>query len=193
MSSQLTCGIGFNIGEYPSKIGGRTTREYALWQNMLHRCYGKDTSRRSSSYKVCQISESFKDFSFFHRWCQAQEGFSSEGYHLDKDLLVKGNKLYSENTCIFLPPILNTLLTKRKAGRGDYPLGVNLKKGKFQARLNKFGSSQYLGVFNTPEEAFQVYKAAKEAFIRELALTYQASLSSRAFNALMSYTVDMAD
>lgn len=193
MSNNLVCEVGFNRGDYPSKVKGQNTREYTLWHGMLYRCYGRGTSRRSSSYKVCEVSENFRDFSFFHRWCQAQEGFHFDGYHLDKDLLIKGNKLYSEDTCVFLPSILNTLLTKRQVGRGDYPLGVNLKKGKFQARLNRFGKSQYLGVFPTSEEAFQAYKVAKETLIYELASTYQAGLSSRAFKALLAYKVEITD
>lgn len=193
MSNNLVCRVGFNSGEYPSRVKGRNTREYTLWNGMLQRCYGKDSSRRSSSYKVCEVSESFKNFTFFHQWCQSQEGFDLEGYQLDKDLLVKGNKTYSEDSCLFLPPLLNTLLTKRAACRGNYPLGVNFKKGKFQARLNRLGKSQYLGVFSTPNEAFQVYKKAKENLIYELALAHEKVISPRALKALLSYKVEITD
>ena len=67
-------------------------------------------------------------------------------------------------------------------------IGVHLTKGKYKAQLN--GS---LGVYNTPEEAFEVYKTTKEAYIKTLANSWRASLSTRAYEGLMNYEVSITD
>ncbi|WP_423172691.1 hypothetical protein, partial [Stenotrophomonas sp. CASM112] len=66
-----------------------------------------------------------------------QVGFGVKGFELDKDLLIKGNKVYSENTCIFIPAEINLLLIKREASRGEHLIGVSWcnKRKAFEARV----------------------------------------------------------
>jgi hypothetical protein len=52
---------------------------------------------------------------------------------------------------------------------------------------------KYLGRFVTPEEAFQVYKQAKEAYIKEVAELYKDQIDIRVYEALMKYEVDIND
>ena len=94
--------------------------------------------------------------------------------NLDKDILIKGNKIYSPETCIFVPKNINLLFVKSDAKRGDYPIGVNYNKrsGKFVARCGEYGKRVNLGTFRTPEEAFNAYKNAKMDRICELANFY---------------------
>ena len=129
-------------------------------------------------------------------WCHKQIGFGVKGFDLDKDLLIKGNKVYSENTCIFIPREINTLLVKRKASRGECLIGVywsNTSK-TFIARVKKNkGKSEWLGFFKTELEAFNAYKQAKESFIKEQASNWKDQIDERAYNALMNYTVEIAD
>ena len=123
------------------------------------------------------------------------KGFGLEGWQLDKDIIQKGSKLYSKDTCCFVPAEVNLLLTKRDKCRGEYPVGVNFHKatGKFRARLNINGRLKHLGLFNTPEEAFQVYKPAKEAQIKVVAEKWKHLLDERVYQALMTYEVSTDD
>ena len=50
-----------------------------------------------------------------------------------------------------------------------------------------------LGSGKTPEEAFSVYKYAKELTIKYLAEKYKLELDSRAYTALINYTVEITD
>ena len=111
-------------------------------------------------------------------------------------MLVKGNKVYSENTCVFIPKEINILLTKRTASRGEYLIGVSWHKTKkaFVARVNKNkGKPEWLGLFKTEIEAFNTYKVAKEAFIKEQADKWKSQIDDRAYEALMKYTVNLTD
>ena len=190
----------FDVGivgvKYPSTINGVRTKEYVLWKSMLTRCYSTIHKKKNPTYTGCEVSDNFKSYEYFYEWCQDQIGFTNKGWHLDKDLLAKGNKIYSESTCIFIPSEINSVLTKCTASRGKYLIGVcwhNTNKA-FVARVNKNkGKQEWLGVFNTEIEAFNAYKVAKESFIKEQAEKYKSQIDERAYNALMNYTVEITD
>lgn len=170
--------------------------EYRVWQNMMSRCYNEKKHLKQPTYKDCTVSENFKHYEYFYEWCNNQVGFKNAGWSLDKDLLVKGNKVYSEDTCFFLPRQLNNLTIKSDSTRGEYPIGVSYKKGirKFKAQVS-YGPNgpKNLGHYNTPEEAFIIHKKAKEGYAKELALKWKDKIDPRAYEALMNYQVDITD
>jgi hypothetical protein len=171
-----------------------------LWQNMLSRCYNNNTTY-VGKYESCSVSDHFLHFKNFRLWCDDQVGFNEKdnkgkAFALDKDVLIKGNLLYSENTCCFVPREINNLLLTSKRVRGDLPIGVQRTKTKvvrFLATLSKNGTPRKLGVYNTPEEAFLAYKQAKEAYIKDAANKWKDKIDPRAYNALMNYQVEITD
>ena len=189
-------GVGIVGTEYPINEGGVLTKEYVLWTGMLERCYSDTYKKKRPTYEGCEVSENFKYYEYFYEWCNKQIGFGNQGWHLDKDLLIKGNKVYSENTCVFLPREINQVLVKRTASRGEHLIGVywhNTKKA-FVAQVNKNkGKPEWLGSFNTELEAFNVYKIAKESFIKEQANKWRGKIDQRAYNALVNYEVNIDD
>ena len=123
--------------------------------------------------------------------------------NLDKDILKKGNKIYSPDTCVYTPQKINTLFIKSDALRGDFPIGVtrNGKKG-YSATCyahsgindkmeNKVG--EYLGTFRTPEEAFYAYKTFKEVYIKQIAEEYKPYIPEKLYNAMYNYEVEITD
>ena len=189
-------GVGILGTKYPSTINGRNTKEYDLWYSMLKRCYSATLKKGYPTYEGCEVSENFKYFEYFYEWCHKQVGFGIEGFELDKDLLIKGNKVYNESTCVFLPQEINLVLTKCVTSRGKYLIGVcwcNTKKAFIsQVRKNK-GKSERLGIFKTEIEAFNAYKKAKESFVKEQADKWKDQIDERAYEALMNYEVDIDD
>ena len=189
-------GVGLLGTKYPSKVNGRNTKEYEIWKNMLKRCYNDDCKKKQPTYEDCEASENFKYYEYFYEWCHKQIGFGNEGWRLDKDLLAKGNKIYSESTCVFIPREINSLLVKSTASRGKHLIGVCwCKRDKaFIAQVGKSkGKQECLGYFNTELEAFNTYKQAKESFIKEQANKFKSQIDPRAYNALMNYTVEITD
>ena len=189
-------GVGIIGAKYPSRVNGFLTKEYELWQNMFQRCYSTTLKKRNPTYEGCEVSDNFKSYEYFYEWCNKQIGFGNEGWHLDKDLLVKGNKIYSESTCVFLPKEINLVLTKCTASRGEHLIGVCWCKTNkaFVARVRKNkGKSEWLGYFKTEIEAFNAYKIAKETFVKELANKFKSQIDERAYSALMSYKVEITD
>lgn len=188
-------GVGVNEGKYQTYNGWVETREYRKWKGMLGRTYGASTQRLQPTYIGCSISDNFKSFSYFHEWCNNQYGFNLDGWELDKDLLIKGNKLYSESTCVFIPQEINTALVSNKVRRGCCPLGVHFDKSKssYRASISVYGRNKYLGRFKTKEQAFLAYKQAKEAHLSNLAEKYRDHLDPRAYHALKKYQVEITD
>jgi len=189
-------GIGINNLKFPTKNKRSILKEYDLWTDMLKRSTEKFW-KTNPSYIGTSISDNFKHYSFFYEWCQEQVGFGNKeengrSWQLDKDLLIKGNKLYSEDTCCFVPARINTLLTNCRDYRGEYYIGVNWHKGeaKFRAQCKDgVGKQKHLGYFDAAHEAFEAYKKFKENLIKEVASFYKDRLDPRAYNALMNYSV----
>ena len=137
----------------------------------------------------------FHKYSHFKEWCNKQVGFDQDGWQLDKDILVKGNKVYSPNTCVFVPKEINCLIIHRKSVRGEYPIGVTFdpKIGKFRSQMNRGGKKTHMGLFSYPEEAFYAYKEAKEDYIKEVANKWKDQIDHRVYKALMNYQVEITD
>jgi hypothetical protein len=175
-------------------------RTLQMWKAVAVRCLPKFWSKHPT-YSGCTLSTIFKDYGLFRNWCQQQIGFDNidekgKRWQLDKDLLVKGNRLYGEDTCVFLPAKVNLLLTKRDSCRGKLPLGVTKgkKEGRFRASCNDGdGNHKHLCYFDTPIEAFLAYKVYKENLIKQVAEKYKHQLDPRAYQALLNYTVEITD
>ena len=189
-------GVGFNDKTRPAKVDGKNVKEYKLWQDMLTRCFSEKYQTRYPTYKGCNVSDNFLNYRYFYDWCQEQIGFGKvdekgRSWCLDKDLLFVGNKTYSESTCVFVPQEINSFFTDSGNARGDNPVGVcfHKQRGKFMAYCTVNGKPQHLGLFNTPEEAFAVYKPFKENLCKQLALKWQSEIDSRLFNAMMNWSV----
>ena len=181
--SKLVYGKGFNDKTRPAKVGGKIVKEYDLWQSMLERCFGEKLQTRRPTYKGCNVSDNFLTYSYFYDWCQKQIGFgkvdeNGRYWQLDKDLLFVGNKTYSETACVFVPNEINLFFTDCGKARGECPVGVSFNKqaGKFMASCAVNGKRQHLGYFNTPQEAFAVYKHFKEDLCKQLALKWQSEI-----------------
>ena len=192
-------GVGILGTKYPSRECDRNTKEYLLWCRMLHRCYSDGFKKKNPTYIDCEVSNKFKSYEYFYEWCHSQIGFGNEGdenpFHLDKDLLIKGNKVYSENTCVFIPKEINQLLVKSTASRGEYLIGVTFEKssGKFISQISINSRNVKIGRFKTEIEAFEAYKEAKENVLRGLAEKWKSQIDPRAYKALMSYEVNIDD
>ena len=190
-------GVGcYGVGKYSSK-----DREvHKLWYSLLDRCYGKDSEIKFPTYKDVIVCKEWLNFQNFAAWCYDQKFFKcrdgkGKSYHLDKDILVKGNKMYSPDTCCFVPCEINSSLTLSNAKRGLYPLGVSFDKdsNKFKSSLLVEGVLKNLGRFNTPEEAFEAYKRGKEDRLKFLARKWEGRVDDKVLSSLLSWEMCIDD
>lgn len=182
------------VGRNPGTEHGGPSRAYQVWINMLKRCYDEKKWVKHPTYKGCSVCDEWIEFPAFKIW---YENNSVNGYDLDKDIIVKGNKVYCPERCCFVPPRINGLIVRNGAKRGDYPIGVSFEKesGKFTASINRHGKISRIGRYNSIEDAFSAYKNAKEAYIKEVAQDYfdRGLITERVKDALFRYEVEITD
>lgn len=184
---KLVCGVGMN-----DVYGAKKTIAWRRWESMLIRCYGKNITRPLPTYEDCRVCDEWLIFSNFKKWFD--ENYI-KGFDLDKDILYPNNKIYSPQTCCFIPQEINTLVLNRGRDRGTCPIGVSKQGNKFQAKININGKNKYIGLFDTKEEAFDAYKYEKEKHIKEKATDYynRGLIDNRVRDALFRYEVKITD
>ena len=126
---------------------------------MIHCCYNAKFHKRQSQYMECTICEEWLNYSDFKVWYD-QHKISGMSLDLDKDILFKGNKVYSPETCCFASHVINTLFLNSNKNRGALPLGVHFdkSKGKYHAEMSFMGEPIKLGWFDNAESAFARFK-----------------------------------
>ena len=193
--SKLIFSVGYNTKEtYKSTENGKKTKCYQTWQNMLMRCYDEKFHARKPAYIGCKVCEEWHNFQNFAKWYE-ENYYEIEGerMHLDKDILVKGNKIYSPQTCVFVPQRINNLFEKCDRVRGNYPVGVHKDKNKFRAKIRIGHKLIYLGIFDNPHEAYLLYKINKELLIQSVAEEYKDKIPKILYKALINYNVEEND
>ena len=191
------CGVGYlGEGKYKTRENGKSHKYYDTWHHMLQRCYDPKFQEKNPSYKGCSVEDYLFNFQ------NAAEFYNSIYYevpgeimHLDKDILYKGNKVYSRETCIFVPQRINDLFVRCNNTKGNIQLR---ESGNYRVRCcNGYGKTINLGTYKTKEEAFKVYKQYKEKVIKEVIDSYEGIIPephySRLKEAMYNYEVEMDD
>ena len=187
-------------GKYKVWENGKLKEEYVIWHGMLQRCYDPKYQERNPTYKGCKVEEYLLNFQHMGEWIENNYyEVDGEQMCLDKDILCKRNKVYSRDTCIFVPKRINLLFTKCDKSRGKNPIGVTeLPNGNYQAFCNNgYGKYICLGTYKAKKEAFQVYKQYKEKLIKKVIDSYEGVIPepfySRLREAMYSYKVEIDD
>ncbi len=190
-------GVGYiGIGKF---IGGSYSKEniiYDYWDGILRRCYSERIKKLRNSYSDCLVDECWHNLQNFGEWFEKNYNPKyMKSWCLDKDILVKGNRIYSPETCCFVPNEINVIFTNGYIRRGEYPKGVSYKPkiNKYIAQYQKDGVVTHIGTFKTVDEAFQAYKEVKEKYIKEKADKWKDQIDPRVYEAMYNYQVEITD
>ncbi len=103
------CGVGYiGQGINVSTIGTKKpTREYKLWGGIIRRCYSEKEQILKPTYKGCTVDKRWHNFQNFCEDIKDIKGYdlwltNVHGVQIDKDLKVKGNRVYSKDNCLFI-------------------------------------------------------------------------------------------
>lgn len=189
-------GVGYTGDESSRDENGKIHRSYSVWVNIMTRCYNDKYKETRPTYKDVTMCKEWHNYSNFKKWYD-ENYYEIEGERteVDKDILVKGNKIYSPDTCVFIPQTLNSLFTKRNSKRGNLPIGVTKRKdlSKYTATYSINGKNKTFFGFNTPEEAFLKYKECKENHIKQIADAYKDRIPSKLYEAMYKWEVEIDD
>lgn len=196
------CGVGITGNKYSIRINGKIIKEYTAWHNMLLRCFSEEYKEKEQTYENVTCCKEWLLFENFYKWLHEQENFdkwfNGDRWSVDKDILMKGNKIYKPNLCCLVPQGVNSLFAKGDSVRGDFPIGVCKGwNGKFQAFCQNplTNKQENLGHYLTLEEAFFVYKKRKEEIIKQIAeIEYnKGNITKQCYQSMMKYEVEVTD
>lgn len=191
-------GVGYiGVGKYDCK---NYKLVYEAWRCMIRRCYDPYELNKRPTYIDCYVCELWHCFQNFAKWYEEEiYECNGERMEVDKDILIKDNKIYSPETCMIVPQRINDLFTKCNKSRGKYPIGVSFHKvaNKFCANCNTKDKGQnkknWLGLYESVEDAFAVYKQFKENYIKQIANEYKDLIPQKLYDALYKYEVEIND
>lgn len=167
---------------------GSQLKCYSLWKAMMSRCYSDKVHAIRPTYVDCSVVHEWTVLSVFKEWFDANY---IPGFHLDKDILCEGNKIYCPEYCVFVPAEINTLIGG-KTQKGGGIVGTSLvQSGNYTASIRKNGVKFNLGTYASQSEAFNVYKHNKELYIKEVAFRHYGlgNIGFSVFNALVDYEI----
>ena len=198
--SKTVCGIGYlGEGKYTGK---KYPKIYQQWHSMIQRCYDPYHLNKRPTYIDCFVCEEWHNFQNFAKWWDEHVyNCNNEKMCLDKDILIKGNKIYSPETCSIVPEKINLLFIKSDKRRGKYPIGVVIYYDKrcsckcLVAHCNYNKKSKTLGYFpiDKPFQAFTCYKNFKENYIKQVADEYKDLIPKKLYDAMYNYQVEITD
>lgn len=160
----LIYGVGVNDADYVvlTTLNGRQIKckFYQTWYNMLRRCYSTEYHTSKPTYVGCSVCQDWLYFMNFKRWMELQDW---KGNHLDKDILLSGNKIYSPDTCAFVPLAVNAFVLSGLKSCVGLPIGVTYSRGRYRAcgYVKSKGRRSHIGVFDTREFAHLAYLNSK--------------------------------
>lgn len=136
-------GVGYlGVGEYRARNQKSFNHYFTTWRSMIQRCYSENLHKKYPTYKDCTVCEDWINFQNFAKWYEDNYPNDDKEYHLDKDIKIKGNKIYSPDTCLFVSPFDNISEASIKEHTFTNPDGVkvnikNLKRYCEENGLNR--------------------------------------------------------
>jgi hypothetical protein len=159
------------------------------WYGIKERC-----NPASKRYNNCTLGKEWEKFENFEKWYYENYYSIEEPLEVDKDLLVKGNRMYSPDTCLLLPRFINTLITKTRS-YSLLPIGVKYNMGgKFKyVSTIKVAYQTHTKRSNYITECFDFYKEMKEKEVKMTAEYYKDKFPPKVYNALINYNIEILE
>lgn len=185
-------GLGYiGSGKYKSRIDGKYSNVYARWRGLFTRCYDIKYKIKHPGYEGVSVCEEWHNLQNFGAWFEENwKPWMDSSWDIDKDIKVKGNKIYSPETCFIIPSEINSIFINCNNSPGILPKGIfKIKNNKFKVSCGNAKDGSYVGTFDTLEEALQAYKVAKENRIRTKADKWKDKIDAQAYRILCNWSI----
>lgn len=151
------------IGKYSQKDNKNI---FSIWSAMLKRCYNNNVLLKQPSYIGCSVCEEWHNFQNFAEWYIK---FSIKDFSMDKDLL-SDFKIYSPETCVFIPRYINNFISVKQTNNTSGYIGVYLDKktNKWKSQISIDKKRTQLGRFSNIEDAINIYTITRKDCAKDL-------------------------
>ena len=181
-------GIGF-IGQGEYKACGKA---YSTWSGMFERAYSDRYHLKKPTYIGVTVGSEWHNYQNFAEWYEKHYNPETmQGWYLDKDILVPGNKTYAPEFCCFIPPSISSIFVNMVKSKKGLPRGVSEIDGGYQVAMQKYGKQNYIGYYKTIEEASSAYMKAKKDYLKEVSEKWRGILSDKICDAIKNYDISL--
>lgn len=159
---------------------------YSIWSGMIHRATNEKYKQSSPSYIGASVCEEWIYFSNFKAWMEKQNW---QGKELDKDIILRGNRHYSPETCVFVDGFVNKLFRDSFKKDRTEPFGVYwaTRDKTYVAQISENGKTRRLGCSSNKLAAHKLWQKAKLEHIEDYLSTFDANLSQN--NMVVALTI----
>ena len=185
----------FGVGEYAGKINGKNTDAYEVWRGIIRRCYDESHQSINPTYIGTTVSYEWLNFQNFAKFYYTNiPKIEGVRFALDKDILQQSveYKIYSKETCIFIPMEINSFMTNKQdkhntSGYTGVSENTN-KKGFYRSQINDFETGKYICIKSnceTKEEAYKLYQEYRKCNAEKV------KVYLRSLNYLSEYIIQL--
>lgn len=184
-------GVGyFGVGRHNSvgETTGKTNKMYNTWYGMFERCYCPKYHLKQPTYIGCSVDEKWHCFQDFGDWFE--QNYNPEymqDWHLDKDILVKGNRIYSPDNCRLIPRMLNAVVNYKQTNKRGMPTGVYKEGKKYSAIMDLEGHAKRIGLYSSVSEASEAFNNFKLEWIKTTTEKWKELICPDIYNTLKNY------
>lgn len=138
-----------SIGQTKIYENNKHKKSYKVWSSMITRCYSEKYHKRQKTYKDCVVCDEWLCYENFEKWFNKNYyEIPNEKVCLDKDILIKGNKIYSPETCCFVPQSINNCILYKHNKNYTTLEYITLRNDKIKYLANKYKNYINKEVYN---------------------------------------------
>lgn len=179
------------VGAYGAK-----DKAHDYWAKMMQRAYCEKYKTEHPTYENVTVCDEWLNYQNFADWCVNRKQYGKLKFNLDKDIILRGNKIYAPERCSLVPQRINKLLVTKNLVEPVVPLGVKIIRDKISKEITGYtaacaddGKDVYFGYYKNIHNAFHAYKKGKEALIKSVANSCKDDLDNAVYAALICYNV----
>jgi hypothetical protein len=156
-NKKLIHGVGINDSPVPVKVKGVKMLSFSYWELMIKRLYSRNSVINEPVYRNVKLTPEWTRFSNFKAWFDLKYKPCDIKLELDKDLMCHHfglkEKIYSPNTCEFLPKEVNNAIAQIRSFNA-LPIGVcyDAADNKYYGITKAGGKVYRTRKFDTPEK-----------------------------------------
>lgn len=159
-----------------------------VWETMIKRCCDKEYQKKIPWYSDCKVCNEWLLFSNFYNWAKDRY---FKGSAIDKDILSdKDNKIYSPETCCFVPKEVNSSIVSIYKSILNKECGVHINKDKYYPVISVGGKPKHLGTFTNKEDAILARRTAKREHILDIVERNKDKIEKHVYDNLIKM-IDM--
>lgn len=173
-------GVGY-LGEVDSN-SPHYSKIAARWRHLIRRLFSPSDGHKH--YADCSICDEWLNFSNFYTWTMQQTQGNIDELDLDKDILSNYTKVYSPETCTFIPIGLNRSLYSIDKTEGGWYDEYG-KRWRTAITCEETGKQIYT-TYSSKKEAENGYAITKADRYLKLAETYKDKIKVHVYEALVA-------